>query len=151
MAKLPQPGDRAPDFELSGTDGPFRLSAHRGERVVLLFYPADNSLVCTRQFCAYRDQFELFMDYGVRAVGIAPQSLASHRDFIARHALTLPLLADVGHVVAKLYNAHSPLLGTKRASIVIGADGIVGYRHDRLFGLGYDSVEDLGAALAGLV
>ena len=51
MAKGPQPGDPAPDLELQGTDGPFRLSDHRGERVVLLFYPGDETPVCTKQFC----------------------------------------------------------------------------------------------------
>ena len=56
MAKGPQPGDPAPDFELQGTDGPFRLSDHRGERVVLLFYPGDETAVCTKQFCSYRDR-----------------------------------------------------------------------------------------------
>jgi hypothetical protein len=56
----------------------------------------------------------------------------------------------VGHRVAQLYNAHSRLLGTRRASIVVDSEGIVRYRHDRIFGLGYDSVEDLGHALAWL-
>ena len=56
MAKTPQVGEQAPDFELPGTEGPFKLSEHRGERVVLLFYPGDNTMVCTKQFCSYRDR-----------------------------------------------------------------------------------------------
>ena len=60
MAKEPRVGEQAPDFELSGTDGPFKLSDHRGERVVLLFYPGDNTAVCTKQFCSYRDRAEEF-------------------------------------------------------------------------------------------
>ena len=56
MSKTPQVGEPAPDFELPGTDGPFQLSDHRGERVVLLFYPGDNTMVCTKQFCSYRVQ-----------------------------------------------------------------------------------------------
>ena len=60
MAKTPQVGEQAPDFELPGTDGAFRLSDHRGERVVLLFYPGDNTPVCTKQFCSYRDRAEDF-------------------------------------------------------------------------------------------
>ena len=59
MAK-PQVGDPAPDFELDGTEGRFKLSDHRGERVVLLFYPGDNTAVCTKQFCSYRDNPEAF-------------------------------------------------------------------------------------------
>jgi peroxiredoxin len=58
MAKTPRVGEPAPDFELEGTEGPFRLSEHRGERVVLLFYPGDNTPVCTKQFCSYRDRSE---------------------------------------------------------------------------------------------
>ena len=70
MAKDPQPGDIAPDFELVGTHGRFQLSEHRGERVVLLFYPGDN-MICTRQFCSYRDRVDQFSELGVRAVGIS--------------------------------------------------------------------------------
>src|SRR6202035_6027282 len=60
MAKTPKVGEQAPDFELRGTSGPFKLSDHRGERVVLLFYPGDNTMVCTKQFCSYRDRAEDF-------------------------------------------------------------------------------------------
>jgi len=58
MAKTPAVGEPAPDFELPSTEGIFRLSDHRGERVVLLFYPGDNTMVCTKQFCSYRDRTE---------------------------------------------------------------------------------------------
>ena len=64
MAKTPQVGEQAPDFELPGTDGPFKLSDHRGERVVLLFYPGDNTMVCTKQFCSYRDRAGDFAGLG---------------------------------------------------------------------------------------
>src|SRR5690348_17320851 len=87
MAKTPQVGEAAPDFELSGTDGPFRLSDHRGERVVLLFYPGDNTAVCTKQFCSYRDQPEAFAALGATVVGISQQSLESHEAFTAKHSL----------------------------------------------------------------
>jgi thioredoxin-dependent peroxiredoxin len=150
MAKDPHPGEVAPDFELTGTHGPFRLSEHRGERVVLLFYPGDNHVVCTRQFCSYRDRVDHFSKLGVRAVGISPQDIASHRDFIAKHGLTLPLLADSHRDVSKLYDVHSSVIGTRRATIVIDEMGVVRYRHDNLLSLSYDSVNDLSAALARL-
>jgi hypothetical protein len=95
MAKTPQVGEQAPDFELEGTDGPFRLSEHRGERVVLLFYPADESMVCTKQFCSYRDRADDFAALDATVVGISAQDLASHEQFIAKHGLNVPLLADV--------------------------------------------------------
>jgi peroxiredoxin Q/BCP len=150
MAKHPDVGDPAPDFELDGTDGSFRLSDHRGERVVLLFYPGDNTAVCTKQFCSYRDNAEAFGALDATVVGISSQSVESHQGFSAEHDLNVPLLADEGGEVAKQYDAHAPLVGTKRAVIVIDEDGVVRHRHDHLLGLDFQSVEDLREALATL-
>jgi thioredoxin-dependent peroxiredoxin len=150
MAKTPQVGEAAPDFELPGTEGSFRLSDHRGERVVLLFYPGDNTTVCTKQFCSYRDRPDEFAALGATVVGISAQSVESHRGFIEKNSLTVPLLADVDKAVAKQYSAGGGPLGTKRAVIVIDEDGIVRHRHDHLLGLDYQSVDDLRAALDAL-
>jgi thioredoxin-dependent peroxiredoxin len=153
MAKHPQVGEQAPDFELSGTGGPFKLSDHRGERLVLLFYPGDNTMVCTRQMCSYRDRAADFAKLDATVVGISAQDVASHQGFVDKNELTLPLLADVGGKVARQYSAYSSALGkygTKRAVIVIDEDGIVRARHDHLLGLDYQSVDDLQAALAKL-
>jgi peroxiredoxin Q/BCP len=150
MAKTPQVGEQAPDFELPGTDGPFKLSAHRGERVVLLFYPGDNTMVCTKQFCSYRDRAEDFAALNATVLGISSQDLASHEGFIAKHGLNVPLLADVDKQVAKAYSAFSPRLGIKRAVVVIDEEGIVRHRHDHLLGLDYQSVDDLKATLDAL-
>jgi peroxiredoxin Q/BCP len=147
MAKTPRVGEQAPDFELPGTDGTFRLSDHRGERVVLLFYPGDRTTVCTKQFCSYRDRPEQFAALGATVVGISAQDVASHEDFIAKNSLNVPLLADVDNKVAKAYSAYGPPLGTKRAVIIIDEDGIVRHRHDHLLGLDYQSVDDLKKAL----
>jgi thioredoxin-dependent peroxiredoxin len=147
MAKTPQVGEQAPDFELPGTDGPFKLSDHRGERVVLLFYPGDNTMVCTKQFCSYRDRAGDFAALDATVVGISSQDLASHEGFIAKHGLNVPLLSDVDRQVARSYSAFSPRLGIKRAVIVIDEQGIVRNRHDHLLGLDYQSVDELKAAL----
>jgi thioredoxin-dependent peroxiredoxin len=150
MAKNPDVGDPAPDFELDGTEGRFRLSEHRGERVVLLFYPGDNTTVCTKQFCSYRDNPEAFGALEATVVGISSQSVESHQGWTEKHGLNVPLLADEDGAVAKQYDAHTPLVGTKRAVIVIGEDGIVRHRHDHRLGLDYQSVDDLREALATL-
>jgi peroxiredoxin Q/BCP len=150
MAKTPQVGEQAPDFELPGTQGTFRLSEHRGERVVLLFYPGDNTMVCTKQFCSYRDRAGDFGALGATVVGISAQDLDSHEGFTSKHSLTVPLLADVDKQVAKAYSAFSPRLGTKRAVIVIDEQGIVRHRHDHLLGLDYQTVDDLKATLDAL-
>lgn len=147
MAKTPQVGEPAPDFELPGTDGPFKLSEHRGERVVLLFYPGDNTMVCTKQFCSYRDRADEFAGLNATVVGISSQDLESHEGFAGKHSLNVPLLADVDKQVARAYSAYSSRLGTKRAVIMLDEQGVVRYRHDHLLGLDYQSVDDLKAAL----
>jgi peroxiredoxin Q/BCP len=150
MPKTPAVGEAAPDFQLPGTDGPFKLSDHRGERVVLLFYPGDNTTVCTKQFCSYRDRPDEFAALNATVVGISAQDVSSHQGFSEKYGLTVPLLADVDRSVAKAYSAFSSRLGTKRAVIVIDEQGIVRHRHDHLLGLDYQSVDDLGAALAAI-
>ena len=150
MAKTPQVGEPAPDFELPSTDGSFKLSEHRGERVILLFYPGDNTMVCTKQFCSYRDRADDFAALDATVVGISKQDLDSHRGFIEKNGLTVPLLADVDGKVASSYSAYSARLGPKRAVVVIDEQGIVRHRHDHLLGLDFQSVDDLKEALAGL-
>jgi peroxiredoxin Q/BCP len=150
MAKSPHVGEQAPDFELQGTAGPFKLSDHRGERVVLLFYPGDNTMVCTKQFCSYRDRAQDFDALDATVVGISAQDLASHEGFASKYALNVPLLADVDKDVARKYDAFSSRLGVKRAVIVIDEQGIVRHRHDHLLGLDYQSVDELKSVLDGL-
>lgn len=142
MAKTPRVGEQAPDFELQGTSGPFKLSEHRGERVVLLFYPGDNTPVCKAQFCSYRDRADDFAALDATVVGISAQGVDSHRGFIEKNSLTVPLLADVDKTVGKAYSASG-----KRAVIIIDEQGVVRHRHDHRLGLDYQSVDDLRAAL----
>ncbi|MSX03082.1 MAG: redoxin domain-containing protein [Actinobacteria bacterium] len=150
MASKAQVGEPAPDFELPGTDGNFRLSDHLGERVILLFYPGDNTPVCTKQFCSYRDDSAAIDALGATVVGISSQDLESHKDFIESNSLTIPLLADVDKAVAKAYGLTAPVLGTRRAALVIDEEGIVRYRHVHALGLSFQSADDLGEALAAL-
>lgn len=150
MATGPQPGDPAPDFELEGTEGPFTLSDHLGERVVLLFYPGDNTPVCTRQFCSYRDRADDMSELAATFVGISHQDLDSHIGFIEKHGLTVPLLADPGKRVARLYGVTAPVLGTRRATFVIDERGIVRHRHVHALGVDYQDTDDLRAALSAL-
>jgi peroxiredoxin Q/BCP len=150
MAKTPQVGEQAPDFELPGTDGPFRLSDHRGERVVLLFYPGDNTPVCKKQFCSYRDRGGDFAALDATVVGISSQDIASHEGFIAENDLNVPLLADVDRAVAKSYSASGGT-GVKRAVIIIDEQGVVRHRHDHLLGLDYQSLDELRDALDTLL
>ena len=150
MATHPTPGEPAPDFTLDGTHGPFRLSDHRGERVVLLFYPGDDTPVCTRQFCSYRDDAEVFDSLEATVVGISGRGLGSKQSFTAKHGLTVPLLADPDQSVAKAYGAWRKLGGTKRAVVIVDEQGVVRHRHDHALGLDFQTATDIKAALESL-
>ena len=150
MARTPQVGEPAPDFKLGGTAGPFKLSDHRGERVVLLFYPGDFTEVCTQQFCSYRDRPEDFASLGATVVGISAQDLDSHERFSAENKLTVPLLADVEQRVAGAYSVKSDKWSTDRSVIIVDEQGVVRYRHDPDTPLGFQAVDDLKAALDAL-
>ncbi|HEX8856217.1 MAG TPA: peroxiredoxin [Thermoleophilaceae bacterium] len=147
MASHPGVGDPAPDFELEGTDGAFRLSDQRGKRVVLLFYPGDETPVCTKQFCSYRDRAEELENLDAVVVGISSGSLDSHNSFREHHGLTVPLLADTDREVANAYGAAAKLVGTRRAVIVIDENGIVRERHVHALGVTYQTVDDIRAML----
>jgi thioredoxin-dependent peroxiredoxin len=150
MASGPQVGDAAPDFALEGTDGSFRLSDHRGERVVLLFYPGDDTAVCTKQFCSYRDRADDMSALDAVVVGISHQDIDSHHRFTAHHGLTVPLLADVDHEVARAYGVSALVLGTRRAAFIVDEDGIVRHRVVHRLGLDFQSADDLADALHAL-
>ena len=126
-------GDVAPDFELESTVGAIRLSERlRARAVLLVFYPGDDTPVCTRQLCDYRDNLGVFEDLGVDVLGVNPQGIASHRRFADKHGLTIPLLSDEGKSVCRAYNALGLLGSAKRALVLIGTDGRVRYTHTDL-------------------
>jgi len=143
----PSVGDRAPDFELQGTAGPFKLSDHRGERVVLLFYPGDNTPVCTKQFCSYAERPDEMRDLPATVVGISAQGLESHQEFQSKHDIPVPLLADVDKSVAKSYGVTAPMVGTRRAVIVVDEDGVIRHRFVHRLGLDFQTVDDIRAVL----
>jgi peroxiredoxin Q/BCP len=143
-------GDRAPDFELEGTDGPFRLSEHLGERVVLLFYPGDNTPVCTKQFCSYAERADDMRDLPATVVGISAQGVESHQEFQEKNSIPVPLLADVDKSVAKAYGVSAPLVGTRRAVIVVDEQGVIRHRHVHRLGLDFQTVDEIRDVLAGL-
>lgn len=145
---MAQVGDIAPDFELDGTEGSFKLSDHQGERVMLLFYPGDFTPVCTKQFCSYAGRSDEIADLDAVVVGISAQPVDRHGEFAAMHSIPVPLLADTDRAVAKAYGVSQPILGTRRAVFIVDPDGRVAYRHVHTLGLDYQSVDDLRDALA---
>ena len=147
MAKL-NIGDPAPDFTLEGTEGTFTLSEHRGELVVLLFYPGDDTTVCTKQFCSYRDAQEDVSTLGATLVGISVQDMESKQAFKAKYGLTTPLLADPGGEISKTYGVYAgPLKMAKRTVFIVDEQGRIAYKHGNFMSLTFDSVDDIKAAL----
>ncbi|HEX7333227.1 MAG TPA: peroxiredoxin [Pyrinomonadaceae bacterium] len=127
----------APDFTLKDGNGDnWRLSDQRGKVVVLLFYPGDETPVCTRQMCSVRDRWDDYLATGAEVVGISSDSVESHKNFAEHHNLPLRLLSDSERAVAKLYGAESFIPGrVARAVFVIDGKGILRYRDVRPIGL----------------
>lgn len=136
-------GDPAPDFTLEGTDGTFTLSEHRGERVVLLFYPGDGTTVCTKQFCDYRDHAEDLAALPAVVVGISGKDVASKEAFSSEYHLNVPLLADEDGAVAARYDMDSKVMGTKRGTVIVDETGRIAYLHTFKFALKYKTVDEL--------
>lgn len=130
-------GAPAPDFALQDGDGrEWRLQDQRGKVVVLLFYPGDETPICTRQMCSVRDRWEDYAATGAEVVGISTDSVESHQKFAEHHDLPLRLLSDASGSIAKLYGAQSLIPGkTARSVFVIDANGILRYRDVRPLGL----------------
>jgi len=127
----------APDFTLKdGNGADWRLSDHRGKVVVLLFYPGDETPVCTRQMCSVRDRWEDYRETGAEVVGISSDSVESHKKFAEHHELPLRLLSDPEREVARQYGAISLIPGrVARSVFVIDAKGILRYSDVRPIGL----------------
>src|SRR6476660_666569 len=127
----------APDFVLpDGSGEQWRLSDHRGKVVVLLFYPGDETPVCTAQLCSVRDRWDDYIATGAEVVGISGDSIESHRKFAAHHKLPLRLLSDSEGKVSNSYGARSLIPGTVARSVfVIDAKGILRYVDVRPLGL----------------
>ena len=126
------PGDPAPDFALEDANGDvWHLQDLRGKRVVLYFYPADDTPGCTAESCDFRDNYKLFSDANVEVLGVSPQGAESHRRFATKYELNFPLLVDADLSVASAYGAVAEKPGEykgipirlKRSTFVIGPDG----------------------------
>jgi peroxiredoxin Q/BCP len=123
-------GDPTPDFTLKDSEGrDWHLADHFGRTLVLLFYPGDETPVCTKQLCSVRDNWGQYRATGAKVVGISTDSAESHKKFAANHDLPLTLLSDPRGEVSRLFGARSWLPGrSARAVVVIDPRGIVRYR-----------------------
>jgi peroxiredoxin Q/BCP len=148
-------GQVAPDFTLPGVcDGERRdysLSEFRGRKVVLAFYPGDNTPGCTRQMCSYRDDFSKFDESGAVLLGISPQDVDSHEKWAEKRGFHFPLLADTDMKVIELYGVRGgKLIAVKRSVFVIGPDGVVRFADRKVVGATFVSADKLVPVLAAL-
>jgi thioredoxin-dependent peroxiredoxin len=140
-------GDIAPDFTLPGTGGTYSLSQFRGRPVVLVFYPGDDTPVCTKQLNTYNDDLSEFTQVGAQVLAISAQDMASHDTFAAKHGFGFPLLADTDKAVAQQYGTVGPLGFPRRSVFVVDSAGIVIYAHRAIAGLTFRPVAEIIEAI----
>lgn len=151
-------GEPAPLFTLPAIEAAGEGFARRdisldelaGALVVLVFYPADHSPVCTVQLQTYSHDIAQFADVGAQVLAISPQGIDEHEGFAAEHGLAFPLLADEGKKVGEAYGILGPLGFYRRSIFVIDAAGIVRYAHRATAGLTFRPVAEIVDALHAL-
>lgn len=130
MEKL-RPGDKSPDFSANDQNGnKLSLADFAGRRLILYFYPKDNTPGCTAEACSLRDGKQELEKAGFAIVGVSPDSETSHRNFTQNHGLNFTLLSDPDKTIAKAYGVWGPkkfmgreATGILRTTFVIGTDG----------------------------
>ncbi len=139
MAKL-KVGDKAPDFELPNQDGKkVRLSDELAKKpVMVVFYPKDDSPVCTKQLCSYQDSYDRFLKF-VTILGVSGDSMESHKGF---HSFSFDLLSDEGKKVAKQYGSGGAIFGG-RGNFIIGKDGTILYEHVETVAITHRKTDEL--------
>ncbi len=104
-----QPGDKAPDFTSVNENGEkVALKDYKGKKLILFFYPRDNTPTCTVEACNLRDAYQDLKDKGYELLGVSPDSEKKHQNFIAKHNLPFPLLADTDREVIEAYGIWGP-------------------------------------------
>ena len=143
-------GENAPDFTLKDGNGKdWKLSEQRGRTVVLLFYPGDDTPVCTKQLCSVRDNWADYAATGAEVVGISTDSAASHKNFADKYDLPLTLLTDEKSKVIEKYAVKSWLPGrAARAVVVIDKAGVVRYQKTESLSLFRPKDDDILTAIA---
>ncbi|MFB6900573.1 peroxiredoxin [Streptomyces hydrogenans] len=158
MASTPEIGDIVGDFCLPGghLDGEtfhrrdYTLCEQRGKPLVLVFYPGDDTPVCTAQLCSYSDGLDQLQSAGATVWGISPQGLDSHEKFARTRRLSMPLLSDEERGVAKSFGISAPLIGLRRSVFIINGQGRLHWKHVTAIGASYPPAVTLSTHLAGL-
>lgn len=141
-------GETAPDFTLPGTGGTsYTLSSFRGNPVVIVFYPGDDSPVCTKQLNSYNNELSAFEGVGAQVLAISAQDIDSHESFASKYGFKFPLLADTDKAVATAYGTVGPLGFPRRSVFVVDGQGVIRYAHRAIAGLTFRPVDELIVAV----
>jgi peroxiredoxin Q/BCP len=150
-------GDAAPGFELEGTDGTeagtrrYTLADGAGKPLVLVFYPGDDTPVCTRQLNTYTSEFDQFTELEATVLALSPQGIESHRAFAeAQGGFAFPLLADTDKAVGAAYGVVGPIGFSRRSVFVIDGEGTIRYAHRAVAGLTFRPTAEIVEALRSL-
>ncbi len=133
-------GTKAPVFTLPDQNGKLHsLEAYRGKKVILYFYPRDNTPGCTKQACGYSERYPQFMEKGVEILGVSKDTVASHKRFEEKQGLTFTLLSDPELEVIKAYdvwkekkNYGKVSMGVVRTTYLIDEEGIIIRANDKV-------------------
>jgi peroxiredoxin len=143
-----QEGTKAPDFTLPDSGGkPVSLADFKGRKVLLIFYPGDDTPVCTAQLCDYRNNVAEFTERGITVLGISSDSPDSHRRFAEKHELPFQLLSDGTKSAAKAYDALGFLGMSQRAYVLVDEEGTVLLAYSDFLPITYQPMKELLARI----
>ena len=133
-------GDKAPDFTAKDQNGDtVKLSDHRGKKVVLYFYPKDDTPGCTKEACSFRDADDVYMKKNIKVFGVSTDDENSHQKFISKFSLPFDLLADTDKQIVEAYGVWGEksmygkkYMGTNRKTFLIGEDGKIAKVFDKV-------------------
>lgn len=133
-------GTKAPDFELPDQNGNIhRLSDYKGKKVILYFYPKDNTAGCTKQACGYSERYPRFQEKGAVVLGVSKDTVASHKRFEEKQNLTITILADTERKVIEAYdvwkekkNYGKVSMGVVRTTYLIDEEGVIIRANDKV-------------------
>ena len=128
-------GDKPPAFNLKNTEGKtVKLSDFKGKKVVLYFYPKDDTPGCTKEACGFRDDYSVLQQRGIEVIGVSADGQAAHQKFTAKYALPFTLLSDTDHTVMEKYGAWGEknmygkiVQGVLRSTFVIDEQGKIAH------------------------
>ncbi len=133
-------GTKAPDFSLTASDGnTYTLKQFRGQKVILYFYPQDDTETCTKQACSFRDSYAELTDKGAVLLGISPDGEHSHQQFVKKYQLNFPVLSDTDRSISEAYGVWSEktmfgrtYMGVLRTTFIIDGKGMISHVFPRV-------------------